>query len=194
MNQAYLRCSAAGRPDVERATEFSSHRSTQEIDADLKGEDSDESTSTARGRKRKLNDDNGLSIALGETMKMIADRQSEDASRDKERLQLETERLKLERERAKRSEEIDAEQLTLERERSQREAASMEQRLHIEMERNAWEEEAARIKRRREDEDSSLKKFELYNKLSKSDSVLDRALAKKMESQLIDELGLQDYM
>lgn len=177
---------------MERTTEFSSHRSTEEIDTDLKADD--ESEGVGKSRKRKVREENGLDNAISEAVKIVAERQSGDVGRDRERLELETERLKLERERIKRAEELDVERLALERERSQREAASMEQKLRIETERNAREEEAARSKRKREDEESSLKRLELYNKLSKSDSILDRAFAKKMELQLVEELGLKDYM
>ena len=138
--------------------------------------------------------DTELDDTLSDAVKLIAARQDEDAEQGRERLTIEAERLKLERERVKRMEEIDAQRLAMEKERNVREATAMEQQLRIEIERNTREGEAARAKRKREDDESSLKKLELYNKLLKSDSIIDRAFAKKMEAELIDELDLKNYM
>ena len=131
---------------------------------------------------------------MSDAVKMIADRQTGDAERDRKRLKMETERLEIDKVRIKQAEELDTERLTLEKERNRREAAALEQRLRIELERNNREEETMKLKRKREDDEASLKKLEVYNKLLKSDSIIDRAYAKKMEAELIDELGLKDYM
>lgn len=147
-----------------------------------------------KGKKRKNRDDSELDDLLEGAVKMISDRQTGDISRDHSRLALESDRLKMDKERAQKVEEYEAERLTIEHERNRREEVALEQRLRIERER--YEREVAELQQKREHaaKEEAMKKLDLYNRLSKSDNRLEQALARKMETESVEQLDLKDYM
>lgn len=183
--------SASGRPDVQRATVYSSHRATSAIDDDVKKEADSKSV---KGQKRKARDDDEFDDLIGKAMQTIVERRGDADSRDKDRLAIESERLMFDKERLDRADRREEERLQIERERAKREMEATERRLLLDQERNKREAEDARLRLKAASELESLKQLETYNRLSKSDDELERAYAKKMKAELIVKLGLTDYM